>query len=171
MLISLTPRKSLQTGDLNKYQNIDFKELSSSVRFSCDDYCEAILRVRICGGKVRCHKIWRVACGYLCDCTPVFDEAPQRLKPVDFIRLIAAVNRCATERRAIHSGELPASVPNWETAYFLAFGWRVQIATYNHHRSSRPPSLGRLSATRSTRPRGAGTVISAAQSLMRHRSG
>src|SRR5579862_1924917 len=34
-----------------RYQNLDFKELNSSVRVSCDDYCEAILRVSICGAQ------------------------------------------------------------------------------------------------------------------------
>ena len=34
-----------------RYQNIDFKELSSSIRLSCDDYCEAIVSVSICGAQ------------------------------------------------------------------------------------------------------------------------
>jgi hypothetical protein len=31
-----------------KNQNLDFKELNSSIRLGCDDYCEAILKVSIC---------------------------------------------------------------------------------------------------------------------------
>jgi hypothetical protein len=34
-----------------RYQNLDFKELSSPARVSCDDYCEAILRVWIVGAQ------------------------------------------------------------------------------------------------------------------------
>jgi len=34
-----------------KYQNLDFKELNSSIRLGCDDYGEAIVNVWICGAQ------------------------------------------------------------------------------------------------------------------------
>ena len=34
-----------------RYQSIDFKELDSSVRLSCDGYCEAIVSIWICGAQ------------------------------------------------------------------------------------------------------------------------
>src|SRR5689334_4819440 len=34
-----------------RYQNLDSKELNSSVGLGCYDYCEAILSVRICGAQ------------------------------------------------------------------------------------------------------------------------
>jgi hypothetical protein len=44
------PRKILETQAL-RYQNLDFKELTSSVRLTWDGYCEAIMKVAISGAQ------------------------------------------------------------------------------------------------------------------------
>ena len=44
------PRKILKTQEL-RYQNLDFKELTSSVRLTCDGSCEAIMKVAISGAQ------------------------------------------------------------------------------------------------------------------------
>jgi hypothetical protein len=59
-------------------KNLDFKELNSSVKLGSDDYCEAIMRVWICGAQGQMSQdlargLWiSVDCDWVSSGTPFF---------------------------------------------------------------------------------------------------